>query len=133
MQLLKASTDREKLLMRRTLPVYIFKAVQIFVVGIIAATVFLRTTLHVTYDDGSLYVGATIFAMIVNMFNGFAELSITIMRLPVFFKQRDLLFYPAWAFTLPNFLLGVPISVVESFVWTAVTYYSIGFAPEASR
>ncbi|OAY53076.1 ABC transporter G family member 36 isoform X3 [Manihot esculenta] len=133
MQLLKASIDREKLLMRRTLPVYIFKAVQIFVVGIIAATVFLRTTLHVTYDDGSLYVGATIFAMIVNMFNGFAELSITIMRLPVFFKQRDLLFYPAWAFTLPNFLLGVPISVVESFVWTAVTYYSIGFAPEASR
>ncbi|KAJ9190251.1 hypothetical protein P3X46_001475 [Hevea brasiliensis] len=120
LQLFKACIDKEKLLMRSTLPVYIFKAVQIFVIAVIAATVFLRTTLHVTYDDGSLYVGATIFVMIVNMFNGFAELSTATMRLPVFYKQRDLLFYPAWAFTLPNFLLRVPISVVESFVWTAL-------------
>ncbi|KAK4837912.1 hypothetical protein QYF36_009466 [Acer negundo] len=31
------------------------------------------------------------------MFNGFAELSIAIMRLPVFYKHRDLLFYPAFS------------------------------------
>ncbi|GLT71132.1 hypothetical protein SLA2020_431730 [Shorea laevis] len=133
MQLLKASMDREWLLIKRTAPVYIFKAVQIIVVAIIASTMFLKTTLDITYDDGSLYVGAIIFSMIVNMFNGFAELSIAIMRLPVFYKHRDLLFYPAWAFTIPNFLLRVPISILESIAWTAVTYYSIGYAPEASR
>ncbi|XP_015572858.1 ABC transporter G family member 29 [Ricinus communis] len=133
LQLLIASTERELLLKWRTLPVYIFKTVQVLILAIITSTVFLRTTLDINYDDGSLYVGATIFALIVNMFNGFAELSITVTRLPVFYKQRDLLFCPAWAFTVPNFLLGLPISIVESIVWTGVTYFSIGFAPEASR
>ncbi|KAL5822738.1 hypothetical protein ACOSQ4_020638 [Xanthoceras sorbifolium] len=133
MQLLKTSMDREKLLIKRTAPVYIFKTIQIIIVAVIASTVYLRTTLSVTYDDGALYIGAMIFAMIVNMFNGFAELSIAIMRLPVFYKHRDLQFYPAWAFTIPNFLLRVPMSVLESIVWTVVTYFTIGYAPGASR
>ncbi|KAK1577495.1 hypothetical protein Q3G72_022274 [Acer saccharum] len=54
------------------------------------------------------------------------------MRLPVFYKDRDLLFHPVWDFTIPNFLLRVPLSIVESIVWTVVTYFSIGYAPEAS-
>ncbi|KAH0708801.1 hypothetical protein KY284_010228 [Solanum tuberosum] len=54
-------------------------------------------------------------------------------RLPVFYKHRDNLFYPPWAFTLPTVLLKVPIIVFESVVWTATTYYTIGFAPKASR
>lgn len=84
-------------------------------------------------EDGSLYIGALLFSLIVNMFNGFAEMSIAIGRLPVFYKQRDLHFYPAWIFTLPNFLLRIPMSMVESIAWLVVTYYAIGFAPDASR
>lgn len=84
-------------------------------------------------DGASLYIGAILFAMIMNMFNGFAELALTIGRLPVFYKQRDHLFHPAWTYTLPNFLLRIPISMFESLAWMVVTYYTIGFAPEASR
>ncbi|KAK2971133.1 hypothetical protein RJ640_008557 [Escallonia rubra] len=131
--LLKASFDKEWLLIKRNSFVYVFKAVQIFLVAIIMSTVFFRTRLDVTYDDGPLYIGAIIFTMIINMFNGFAELSMTIARLPVFYKHRDLLFHPAWIFTLPNFLLRIPISILESIVWTVVTYYTVGYAPEASR
>ncbi|KAL2516260.1 ABC transporter G family member 29 [Forsythia ovata] len=109
------------------------KAVQILIVAVIMSTVFLRTTLSITYGDGSLYVGAIIFAMIINMFNGIAELSFTIARLPVFYKHRDLQFHPVWVFTVPKVLLSIPISVVESLVWTVVTYYTIGLAPEVSR
>lgn len=95
---------------------------------------FLRTRLHTRNEgDGALYIGALLFAVIINMFNGFAELTLTITRLPVFYKQRDLLFYPAWAYTLPTFLLRVPISMFEAIVWMITTYYTIGFAPEASR
>ncbi|CAA2946671.1 ABC transporter G family member 29-like [Olea europaea subsp. europaea] len=133
MELLKASIDKEWLLIKRNAFVYIFKAVQILIVAVITSTVFLRTTLSVTYDNGSIYIGAIIFAMIINMFNGIAELSLTIGRLPVFYKHRDLQFHPAWVFTVPNFLLRIPISVVESVVWTVVTYYTIGLAPEVSR
>lgn len=84
-------------------------------------------------EDGAIYVGALLFTMIINMFNGHAELSLIVKRLPVFYKHRDLLFYPTWAFTLPTFLLRIPISVLESVAWTVMTYYTIGFAPEASR
>lgn len=133
LQILKASIDREKLLIKRTAPFYIFKTVQIIFLAVIASTVFLRTSHHVSFPDGELYIGAMIFAMIVNMFNGFPEVSITIMRLPVFYKHRDLLFYPSWAFTIPNFLLRLPMSLVESIVWTLVTYFSIGYTPDGSR
>ncbi|KAK8608426.1 hypothetical protein V6N13_023850 [Hibiscus sabdariffa] len=61
------------------------------------------------------------------------ELSLMISRLPVFYKQRDLLFHPAWTFTLPTFLLRVPISILETVAWMVVTYYTIGYAPAASR
>lgn len=133
-QLLKASFDKEWLLIKRNSFVYVFKTVQIIIVAIIGSTVFLRTTLNSNNEgDGAVYIGALLFSMIINMFNGFAELSMTIQRLPVFYKQRDLLFHPPWVFTLPTFLLRVPISVVESVVWTVMTYYTIGFAPEASR
>ena len=84
-------------------------------------------------DDGFIYIGALIFTLVVNMFNGFAELSLTITRLPVFYKHRDLLFYPAWIFTLPNVVLTIPFSIIESTVWVVVTYYTMGFAPEADR
>ncbi|KAG0455937.1 hypothetical protein HPP92_023725 [Vanilla planifolia] len=133
-ELLRASFAKEWLLIRRNSFVYIFKTVQIVVTALIGSTVFLRTQTQTdTIEDGNIYVGALLFGLIVNMFNGFAELSISIGRLPVFYKQRDLLFYPAWVFTLPNFLLTIPMSVVESLVWVVISYYTIGFAPEASR
>ncbi|AET01511.2 drug resistance transporter-like ABC domain protein [Medicago truncatula] len=130
----KACWDKEWLLIKRNSFVYIFKTAQICIIAIIAATVFLRTEMkRDTEDDAALYVGAILFAMIMNMFNGFAELALTIQRLPVFYKQRDHLFHPAWTYTVPNFLLRLPISMFESLAWMVVTYYTIGFAPEASR
>ncbi|XP_008804599.1 ABC transporter G family member 42-like [Phoenix dactylifera] len=134
LELMRASFGKEWLLIKRNSFIYIFKTVQIIIVAIITSTVFLRTRMHSrTEDDGALFIGALIFGLITNMFNGFAELSLTITRLPVLYKHRDLLFYPLWAFTLPNFLLRIPITMLESVAWVGMTYYSIGFAPEASR
>ncbi|CAI9114209.1 OLC1v1014873C1 [Oldenlandia corymbosa var. corymbosa] len=133
-ELVKANFDKEWLLIKRNAFIYVFKTIQIIISALIAATVYLRVKMHTrNEDDGSLYVGALLFGMVVNMFNGFAELSLTIQRLPVFYKQRDLLFHPPWTFTLPTFLLRIPISIMESLAWVLVTYYTIGFAPEASR
>ncbi|KAL2493147.1 ABC transporter G family member 36 [Abeliophyllum distichum] len=133
-ELLKANFDKEWLLIKRNSFVYVFKSVQIIIVAIITSTVFLRTQLHTRNEnDGAVYIGALLFSMICNTFNGFAELSLAIQRLPVFYKQRDLLFHPPWAFTLPTFLLKIPISMFEAIVWMVTAYYTIGFAPEASR
>lgn len=133
-EMLKTTYNREWLLVKRNSFFYVFKMVQIIIMAIITATVFLSKRMKTNNEaDGAVFIGSLSFAVLTNIFNGFAELALTIQRLPVFYKQRDLLFHPPWAFTLPIFLLTIPISVLESTIYTAVTYYTIGYAPEASR
>ncbi|KAK2655148.1 hypothetical protein Ddye_008200 [Dipteronia dyeriana] len=133
-ELFKAAFAREWLLMKRSGFIFIFKSVQITIMSIIAFTVFLRTEMKAgTLEGGQKFYGALFFSLINVMFNGFSELPMTIMRLPVFFKQRDHMFYPAWAFGLPIWLLRIPLSFLESAIWIVITYYTIGFAPSASR
>ena len=88
---------------------------------------------HKTLNDANACLGALYYSLLTNMFNEFTELAMTIVRLPVFFKQRDLRFYPAWDFTISTVLLGIPFSLLDSGVWVVITYYTIGFAHEASR
>jgi hypothetical protein len=53
--------------------------------AVIASTLFLRTKMHHdSVNDGGIYVGALFFSVVINLFNGMAELSMTIARLPVF-------------------------------------------------
>ncbi|KAK9101862.1 hypothetical protein Sjap_019116 [Stephania japonica] len=133
-ELLKACFSRQLLLMNRNSFVYIFKLVQIFMIATIAMTTFLRTKMkHDTVEDGGVHLGALFFALVCVLFNGFAELSMSIEKLPVFYKQRDLLFYPSWAYALPTWILGIPVSFVEVFTWTVTTYYVIGFDPNIQR
>ncbi|KAL2326679.1 hypothetical protein Fmac_025737 [Flemingia macrophylla] len=133
-ELFKACFSREWLLMKRNHFVYIFKTFQIIIIAMITMTVFFRTEMkHGHLEGAGKYYGALFFSLINVMFNGVAELAMTTMRLPVFYKQRDFLFYPAWAFALPIWVLRVPLSLLESGLWIILTYYTIGFAPAASR
>ncbi|GLU19232.1 hypothetical protein SLE2022_354930 [Rubroshorea leprosula] len=133
-ELFKACFSREWLLMKRNSFIYIFKTFQLTFMATIAFTVFFRTEMKSgQLEDGTKFWGALFFSLLNVMFNGMAELAMTIFRLPVFFKQRDCLFYPAWAFALPIWLTRIPVSLMESAIWIVLTYYTIGFAPAASR
>ncbi|GAU11042.1 hypothetical protein TSUD_113350 [Trifolium subterraneum] len=133
-ELLKANFSREYLLMKRNAFVYIFKLCQLAVSAVIAMTVFLRTEMHKdSVDKGGVYIGALFFAIVIVLFNGMPDISMTIKRLPVFYKQRDLLFYPAWTYAIPTWILKIPITLVEVVVWVSVTYYVIGFDPNVFR
>ncbi|RVW77076.1 Pleiotropic drug resistance protein 1 [Vitis vinifera] len=133
-ELLDANMSREYLLMKRNSFVYIFKLTQLAVMAVIAMTLFLRTEMHKnSTDDGNIYTGALFFTVVMIMFNGMAELAMAIAKLPVFYKQRDLLFYPAWAYALPTWVLKIPITFVEVGVWVFITYYVIGFDPNVER
>nr|XP_023908150.1 pleiotropic drug resistance protein 1-like isoform X1 [Quercus suber] len=133
-ELLKANFSREYLLMKRNSFVYIFKLTQLFMMALIAMTLFLRTKMpRESVTDGSIYTGALFFTVIMIMFNGMAELSMTIVKLPVFYKQRDLLFYPSWVYALPTWILKIPVTFLEVGVWVFMTYYVIGFDPSPGR
>ncbi|EOY26604.1 Pleiotropic drug resistance 12 [Theobroma cacao] len=133
-ELAKACISREYLLMKRNSFVYIFKFMQITVMAFITMTLFLRTEMkRDSVEWGQIYMGALFFGMITIMFNGMSEISMTIAKLPVFYKQRDLLFFPSWAYALPTWILKIPITFVEVAIWVFLTYYVIGFDPNVER
>ena len=86
-----------------------------------------------TLNNANAYLGSLYYRLLTNMFNGFAELAMTVIGIPVFFKQWDLRFHPAWDFTIPTVFLGIPFSFLDSGVWVVINYYTTGFSPEASR
>ncbi|KAB1204549.1 Pleiotropic drug resistance protein TUR2 [Morella rubra] len=147
-ELLRACVWREFLLMKRNSFVYIFKIsnlyllivplifshVQLTLLAFITMTLFLRTEMHRdTVADGGIYMGALFFTVLVAMFNGISELNMAVMKLPVFYKQRDLFFYPSWAYSVPTWILKIPITFVEAAVWVLMTYYTVGFDPDIGR
>ncbi|KAK6129780.1 hypothetical protein DH2020_036487 [Rehmannia glutinosa] len=125
-ELLKACIDRELLLMKRNS--------FLTLMTLITMTLFLRTKMHKdTLEDGGVYTGALFFTVIMAMFNGMSELSMTIYKLPVFYKQRDMFFFPPWAYVIPSWILKIPVTFLEVGIWTFLTYYVIGFDPNAGR
>ncbi|KAH9733937.1 ABC transporter G family member 37 [Citrus sinensis] len=131
--LFKACMSRELLLMRRNSFLYIFKTIQLIIVAVMAMTVFLRTRMDIDAFDANYYMGSLYFALVILLVDGIPELSMTIQRLAVFYKQKELCFYPAWAYAIPATILKVPLSLVEALAWTCLTYYVIGYSPEVWR
>ncbi|TYG60325.1 hypothetical protein ES288_D07G059800v1 [Gossypium darwinii] len=133
-ELLKANILREFLLMKRNSFVYIFICMQLTFMAIVSMTLFFRTKMNRdSIADGGIYMGAIFFGVTMIMFNGMPEISMTVAKLPVFFKQRDLLFFPAWAYALPRWILKIPITFIEVAIWVFLTYYVIGFDPNVER
>ncbi|CAN6583610.1 unnamed protein product [Malus baccata var. baccata] len=133
-ELFRACVSREFLLMKRNSFAYIFKLTLLIILASITSSIFLRIKMHKdSVVDGGVYMGALFFAVIVAMFNGISELNMAIMKLPVFYKQRDLLFFPSWAYSLPAWILKIPVSLAESAIWVVITYYVIGFDPYVER
>lgn len=54
-------------------------------------------------------------------------------RLPVFWKQRRMLFFDAFSFAFPTFLQRIPFSLTEAVVWTVLSYFPVGLAGEPGR
>ena len=68
--------------MKRNLVVYKAKVLQVAVMALVAATLFLRTHIHpISPNDGQEIAGFLFFATLVMLFNGIANLSMTV-RLP---------------------------------------------------
>ncbi|KAM3735911.1 hypothetical protein ACB098_10G123200 [Castanea mollissima] len=133
-ELLKACISRELLLMKRNSFFYMFKMVQLIVLALVMMTLYVQTKKHRnTATGGQIVMGALFFTICTIMFNGFAELAMTILKLPVFYKQRDLLFYPSWSYAVPTWILKIPITFVEVAIWVSMTYYVVGFEPNFTR
>ncbi|KAI8531791.1 hypothetical protein RHMOL_Rhmol11G0163000 [Rhododendron molle] len=131
--LFRACMSREWLLMRRNSFVYVFRLIQLVITASISMTMFLRNGAGIDVIHANRYLGASFYAIVVLFFDGLPELSMTVARLPIFYKQRDLCFYPAWAYAISSAILKVPLSLLAGLIWTSLTYYVIGYSPEPGR
>ena len=66
---------------------------------------------------GNSYMSCLFFATVVLLVNGAPELNMTVERLAVFYKHKQLCFYPAWAYAIPATVLKVPLSFFQSLVY----------------
>uniref|UniRef100_A0A0E0JJJ1 ABC transporter domain-containing protein n=1 Tax=Oryza punctata TaxID=4537 RepID=A0A0E0JJJ1_ORYPU len=127
-ELVKAIFSREIRLLRRSPSVHILT-----VLSFVAMTVFWHNNMrHDSVDDGGIYLGVLFFFVTETMFSNMCDLGGTIMKLPLFFKQRDV-FYPAWAYTFPTWILKIPITLIQVTIWVTMTYYPIGFDRNIGR
>ncbi|KAJ0079429.1 hypothetical protein Patl1_24278 [Pistacia atlantica] len=97
-QLIRACMSREYLLLKRNSFIYVFKTTQMDI-----------DVLHATF-----YMATLFFGLLILLIDGIPELSLTTARLPVLFKQKELCFYPAWAYAIPATILKIPLSVLPS-------------------
>ncbi|KAK7291744.1 hypothetical protein RIF29_07127 [Crotalaria pallida] len=132
-ELFKACMAREILLMNRNSFVYVFKSTQLVIVASIAMTVFIRTRMAVDVPHSDIYMGSLFYSLLILFVDGLPELSMTVSRLAVFYEQKELCFFPAWAYAIPSAILKIPLSFLESLIWTVLTYYVIGYSPEIGR
>ncbi|KAI0502528.1 hypothetical protein KFK09_017481 [Dendrobium nobile] len=107
---------------------------EVMFMAFIMMSLFWKTQMrHNSIDDGQIYNGALFFSLVTIYMNGSSELVLTIIKLPVYFKQRDYHFYPSWALALPNWILNIPFSSIEVAIWVLITYFSIGYDSSAVR
>ncbi|KAK6233316.1 hypothetical protein SCA6_003389 [Theobroma cacao] len=132
-EIFKACMSRELLLMRRNSIFYVFKITQLVIIACITMTVFYKSRMDIDILHANYYLAELFFTLMILVVDEFPEVFMTISRLPVFYKQKMLCFYPAWAYSIPAAILKLPMSFLQSLIWTSITYYVTGYTPEVSR
>ncbi|KAL6779276.1 hypothetical protein ACKKBG_A11655 [Auxenochlorella protothecoides x Auxenochlorella symbiontica] len=110
---------------RDKLFVYV-RVFQICLMSVVVATLFLSTP-KTTVSDGNIYSGAAFFSLVYMLIGGLAESHLLTMRLPVFYKQREMMFYPGWCFAVPAFIFRLPFCFVDATLWSCIAYFAVGF------
>ncbi|GMJ11150.1 ATP-binding cassette G42 [Hibiscus trionum] len=130
-EIVVACMSRELLLLRRNSIFYVFKITQLVIVACITMTVFYKMDVNVVHAN--YYLAALFFTLMILVADEFPEVYMTVSRLPAFYKQKMLCFYPAWAYAIPAVIVKLPMSFLQSLIWTSITYFVIGYTPEVSR
>ena len=99
-----------------------------------ATTLFLKVNYtKSSFQDGQVYLGLLFFCAMTAMWNVFAEMGTMCFSLPVFFKQRSMQLYPAWAFTLPAAVMRLPFSLLDATLFSVIMYFPTGLALTPGR
>lgn len=125
-----ANMARQKKLFLRNDAFIIIRIAQCIVMGFAVGTLFLNQGKDTLYD-AQMFMSVSFFSIMTQLVVSFAAPGLLIERLPVYYKQRDAGFYPAFCFALPEILMQVPLIFTEACIWTLMVYFMVGFATSA--
>ncbi|PPS12991.1 hypothetical protein GOBAR_AA07632 [Gossypium barbadense] len=132
-EIFRACMSRELLLFRRNSIFYVFKITQLVIVACVTMTVFYKTRMDIDIVHANYYLAALFYTLMILVVDELPEVYMTISRLQVFYKQKMLCFYPAWAYAIPAVIVKLPMPFLQSLIWISITYFVMGYTPEVSR
>ncbi|KAL4419611.1 hypothetical protein ABPG77_001665 [Micractinium sp. CCAP 211/92] len=127
-ELLRANFKRTVLLQARNKVFTIIRTAQVLLMAFVVATLFWREDKN-TVEDGNLFFGVLFYSILYMLLGAISEMHLLVARLPVFWKQRHMRFYPGWCFAIPTFVTRIPYSFLEATIWTMLVYWIVGFSP----
>ncbi|KAL4447582.1 hypothetical protein ABPG75_004801 [Micractinium tetrahymenae] len=127
-ELLRANFKRTVLLQARNKVFTIIRTAQVLLMAFVVATLFWREDKN-TVEDGNLFFGVLFYSILYMLLGAISEMHLLVARLPVFWKQRHMRFYPGWCFAIPTFVTRIPYSFLEATIWTMMVYWIVGFSP----
>ncbi|KAK9815219.1 hypothetical protein WJX72_000157 [[Myrmecia] bisecta] len=132
LQALRACLRRDITLLKRDTFTPISRSILLAWLAFLVGTAMISTG-HDTLAHADLFLLEIFFAALISIFAGFGKIPETIMALPVFYRQRENKFFPAWCFAAPQTIMDMPLAAWETTLWVCITYFSIGFARDAGR
>eukprot|EP00798_Chlamydomonas_sp_ICE-L_P016439 gene16439-22657_t len=74
-------------------------------------------------NNANMYMSACFFSTYFMLIGGFAEVPTFVTRLPVFYKQRNYKFFPAWVFVVAGAANRIPDNILMVTLWTLIVYW----------
>ncbi|KAG2439064.1 hypothetical protein HYH02_006591 [Chlamydomonas schloesseri] len=122
---------RQMLLVARDTILIKGRLVQVIVMGLITGSLFFQLGDSVT--DARAYFGVSFLAVMFMAMGAMPALPVTLATKGVWEKHRAALFYPAWCHALGANLAQVPMMVVDSFVYSIILYWMVGYTANAGQ
>ncbi|KAL4420059.1 hypothetical protein ABPG77_007498, partial [Micractinium sp. CCAP 211/92] len=114
--------------------IHLGRLIQMTFMSFVVGTLFLQQptglqdgSLTESLENANYMMGVLFFSCIMFMVGAFADSSMLVQSLPVFYKQRTSRFYPSICFALQVVLMRLPFCLAESWVWTFMVYFCVGF------
>jgi hypothetical protein len=102
----------------------ISRLMQGLIIGAITGSLFSNTP----NDDARTLSGMLYFSLLFSILSSMALLPIIFAQRQVFYKHSRAMFYPTIAFTIAQTLVLIPVQIVETLIFSTITYWSVGMS-----
>ncbi|GAX75668.1 hypothetical protein CEUSTIGMA_g3111.t1 [Chlamydomonas eustigma] len=128
---LKVVVQRQVLLVLKDSGLIKGRLIQTVAIGLIVGSLFYQ--LSDTESNIRNYYGAIFLIIMFTSMGGMIQMQSQIATKASWYKMRDNQFYPAWTHALSVFIVALPHQLLDSLLWSVITYFMIGFQLNAGR